>query len=91
MNTELTVTKNIYLWNTETKKLIKLNFNEIPTLKVKNTYLNTEIDECDLFADTLENSFTLKRSLNRSTNIRVQQKLSTPDILLKNVSSIFKR
>jgi len=68
-----------------TKRLIKPNSNEIPPLKAGDAYLNTEADKCELFAHTLENSFTLNSSLDNSTNYLVQQKLSEHDIHPQNM------
>lgn len=54
-------------------------------MKAGDAYLNTEADKCELFAHTLENSFTLNSSLDNSTNYLVQQKLSEHDIHPQNM------
>ncbi|KAL4105014.1 hypothetical protein QTP88_020289 [Uroleucon formosanum] len=63
------------LW-TATKRLIKPNSNEIPPLKASGIYLNTDSEKCELFAHTLENTFTLNNSaIKNSTDNLVKQKL----------------
>jgi hypothetical protein len=42
-----------------TKMLVKSNNNKIPPLKSENNFVNTILEKCNLFATTLENTFTL--------------------------------
>lgn len=68
-----------------TKRLIKPNCSEIPPLKSENNYINTVLEKCNLFATTLENTFTLNALDDNVTNNSVTQKLKEPDVLPQNI------
>ncbi|KAL4143386.1 hypothetical protein QTP88_005723 [Uroleucon formosanum] len=72
------------LWSA-TKRLIKPNDNKIPPLKSGNNFLNTVHEKCNLFATTLENTFTLNDLIDRATINLVSQKLNEPEILPQNI------
>ncbi|KAL4142887.1 hypothetical protein QTP88_005280 [Uroleucon formosanum] len=75
---------NSNLW-LATKRLIKPNDNKIPPLKSGNNFINTVYEKCNLFASTLENTFTLNDLNDNATINLVSQKLSEPEILPQNI------
>jgi len=68
-----------------TKRLIKPNDNKIPSLQFGNNFINTVHEKCNLFASTLENTFTLNTLYDNETNNLVSRKLREPEILPQNI------
>lgn len=68
-----------------TKRLIKPNANVIPSLKSDNVYLNSNAEKCELFAKTLENTFSPNNIVDTEIETVVHNKLVEPNIHPQNI------
>lgn len=68
-----------------TSRLTKPNACVIPPLKLDNVYLSTTVEKCELFAKTLENTFSPNNIPDIETETMVYNKLAEPDILPQNI------